>query len=103
MISRIRLYQKLKPIVFKFHALDNISRVSIVYTLAREAMEFGQISRRLKISPSLLSHHLKQLTNAGWVTKMKVGNLVTYYISEDLAKKLSVFMRKFLSPQSESN
>ena len=74
-----------------------------MYILAREPMEFGKLSQRLKISPSLLSHHLKQLVSAGWITKMRVGNLVTYYLSEDRVKEMSVFLRKFLSPQSESN
>jgi DNA-binding transcriptional ArsR family regulator len=94
MISRIRLYQKLQPSAKKFSALGNISRLSIVYSLGREAMEFGQLSRRLKISPSLLSHHLNVLVESGWITKLKVGKLVTYYISEKTVKDTSLFLNK---------
>ena len=100
MISRIRLYKKLKRPSDAFHALGNISRLAILYTLAREPMEFGRLARRIKISPTLLSHHLKQLRDTGWVTRMKVGNLVTYYVAEDSLKKIVVTLRSYLSPQS---
>jgi len=99
MISRLRLYQKLQPATKKFSALGNVSRLSIVYSLGREAMEFGALSRRLKISPSLLSHHLNVLLKNGWITKLKVGKLVTYYIAEKTVKDMSMELRKLLSPQ----
>lgn len=103
MLSRINLHNKLKPYAGTFHAIGNITRLSILYVLAREPMEFGRIAHRLKLSPSLLSHHLKHLASAGLVTKTKVGKLVTYYLSEDSVKEMSTLLRKFLSPSAESN
>ena len=103
MMSRVTLYNKLKPYAGRFHALGNTTRLSILYSLTREPMEFGRLVHRLKLSPSLLSHHLKQLMSAGIVTKTKVGKLATYYLSEDAIKEMSMLLRKFLSPQSESN
>lgn len=103
MLTGLRLRQKLAISVRKFHALGNASRLSILYTLAREPMEFGRLVNRLKIPPSLLSHHLKQLVAAGLVTKTKVGKLATYYSEEDAVKEMDTVLRKFLSPQSESN
>ena len=103
MLSRINLHNKIKPHAGKFHAIGNTIRLSIVYILAREPMDFGLIVRRLKLRPSLAAHHLKQLVNTGWVTKIKVGKLVTYYLSKDSVKETGTFLRKFVSPQSESN
>lgn len=103
MMSRITLHNKLKPFTKSFHAMGNITRLSVLYTVAREPMEFGQLVHRLKLSPSLLSHHLKQLLKAGLVTKTTVGKLVTYYVAEDSVQKVRAFFGKLLSPQSESN
>jgi DNA-binding transcriptional ArsR family regulator len=102
MISRVTLYNKLKPHAGKFHAIGNITRFSILYILAREPMEFKRLGNRLKLSPSLLSHHLKKLVDSGLVTKTQVGRFVTYYVAEDAVKNMSVILGKFLSPQSES-
>ena len=102
MMSRVTLYNKLEPYAGRLHALGNITRLSILYSLTREPMEFGRLVHRLKLSPSLLSHHLKQLMSAGRVTKTKVGKLATYYLSEDVIKEMSTLLRKFLSPQPAS-
>ena len=103
MMSRVNLHNKLKPHACKFHAIGNVTRLSILYILAREPMEFARIVHRFKMSPSLAAHHLKQLVSAGLVTKTKVGKLVTYYLAEDTIKEMSILLRKFLSLQSESN
>lgn len=66
-------------------------------------MDFGRLAARLKLPPSLLSHHLKRLVGAGLVTKTKAGKLATYYFSEEGVQTLDALLRKFLSPQSESN
>jgi DNA-binding transcriptional ArsR family regulator len=103
MLTGSRLRQKLTPPARKFHALGNLWRLSIVYTLGREPMDFGRLVSRLKLPPNLLSHHLKQLMNAGVVTKTKVGKLATYYLADEAVKEMGTLLRKFLSPQSESN
>jgi len=97
MLTGERLRQKLKPSAGKFHAIGNLSRLCILYTLAREPMEFGRLSHRLKLPPSLLSHHLKHLVSAGLVTKTKVGKLATYYVAEDSIKGMSALLQKFLT------
>ena len=97
MLSGDRLRKKLTLPTRKFHALGNLSRASILYTLARDPMEFGRIVRRLKLPPSLLSHHLTQLASAGLVTKTKVGKLATYYVAEDSIKGMSALLQKFLT------
>ena len=94
MMSRVNLYNKMKPHAGKFHAIGNITRLSILYILAREPMEFGKIAHRLKLLPSLLSHHLNILMKTGLVTKTKFGKLATYYLSEEMIKKINVFFSK---------
>ncbi len=96
MLSRANLYNKLKPRAAKFHAIGNTTRLSVLYIVAREPMEFGRLVSRLKIPPSLLSHHLKLLVAAGLVTKTKFGKLATYYLAEDSIKEMRTLLRKFL-------
>ena len=103
MLSGPLLRKKLDAPARKFRALGNLSRLSIVYTLAGEPMEFGRLVHRLKLPPSLLSHHLKQLMGAGLVTKTKFGTLATYYVGKDAVKEVDTLLRKFLSPSRESN
>jgi len=97
MLSRVNLHNKLKPHAAKFHAIGNNTRLSVMYTLAREPMEFGRLVSRLKIPPSLLSHHLKLLVAAGLVTKTKVGKMATYYLAEDSIKEMTAFLQKLLT------
>src|SRR4030042_1841657 len=96
MLTGTRLRQKLNVPAQRFQALGNLSRLSIVYTLGREPMDFGGLVARLKIPPSLLSHHLKLLVAAGLVTKTKVGKLATYYLAEDAVKEMTAFLQKLL-------
>ncbi len=86
MLSRVSLYNKIKPAAGKLHAIGNTTRLSILYILVREPMECNRLSSRLKIPASLLSHHLKRLAETGWLTKTKVGKSVTYYVADDAVK-----------------
>ncbi len=94
MLSGIRLTQKTTPVAAKFRGAGNVSRLSILYMLARGPLDLGTIIRRLKRSPSLIAHHLNVLRAAGWVTKSKFGKLVTYNLSEDAVKEVTAYLRK---------
>src|SRR5690348_4620878 len=102
MLSGIRLKKKLTPHAVKFGAIANISRLSILYLLAEEPMQVSRIIHRLKLSPSLVAHHLDVLARGGWVTKTKFGKLVTYYLSQEAVKQTKKFLSSLVSPQSES-
>lgn len=96
MISNSVLRQKLERPASRFQSLGNLTRLAILYTLARDPLEFGRLRHRLKLPPSLLSHHLTVLLRSGWVTKTKVGKFVTYYVGEDSIKGMTAFLQKLL-------
>lgn len=94
MLTGVRLQKKISPVAEKFRAAGDTSRLSILYMLAQGPMDLGTIIRRVRRSPSLISHHLNILRAAGWVNKSKFGKLVTYYLSEDAVKEVTAFLHK---------
>lgn len=94
MLSAPRLKQKVTPIARLLSAAGNIHRTSILYMLIREPLTSIVIIRRLRLSPSLLAHHINILRAAGWITKSKFGKLVSYEINEEAVKEVTTFLRK---------
>ena len=94
MLSGKRLQQKVAPTAEKFRALGDANRFAILYLLAADPMDVGDIIDRTKLSPSLVAHHLKVLLQTGWVTKTKYGKLVTYYLVEGAVGELTKFFLK---------
>jgi DNA-binding HxlR family transcriptional regulator len=94
MLSGDRLQKKITPFAAKFQAVGNVHRLSILYLLIREPLTLPVLSRRLKRSPSLIFHHLKDLERNGWITKTKFGKIVTYYAQENAVKVALSILRK---------
>lgn len=64
-----------EDVVRLLSALSDVNRYRIVDLLASARAEFtcGAIARRLGLSPSLLSHHLSVLEEAGVIDRRKDG------------------------------
>lgn len=91
MLTGARLRQKLSKTSKLFTALAHPSRVAIVYLLARDPMRVRDIVDQLKLSPTVVAHHLHVLYVVGWVTKMKVGKMTTYSLVPEAAKHIQAF------------
>jgi ArsR family transcriptional regulator, arsenate/arsenite/antimonite-responsive transcriptional repressor len=81
MTRKNRLRAKVKPFADHMAAIGDIHRMSIMYLLAHGPLDVRQIIDYTGISPSLMSHHLKILFEAGWVTRRKYGKRVEYAIN----------------------
>lgn len=82
MLIRSQLREKVKPFVRRMAAIGQVYRLGIIYLLAYDPMEVRDIAQNIGIAENLLSHHLKMLLQAGWVSKTKVGKHVTYRLNE---------------------
>ncbi len=75
-------------------AAGDIHRLAILYLLAAEPTNLTDIVHRTKLSPSLVSHHMKVLRGSGWVTKSKYGKEVTYYLVDSAVGVLQKLLKK---------
>lgn len=71
-----RLRKKLTPASTILSAIGEIHRLSIMYLLAQGELDILEIKIHTGLAPSLLSHHLKVLEQAGWITRSKRGKRV---------------------------
>lgn len=67
-----------------FRALGDPTRILVLNLLATEArpMPVGEIVDRLDVSQSTVSHHLKQLTDVGFVLVDQQGTSNLYRVNE---------------------
>ncbi|TDU32194.1 ArsR family transcriptional regulator [Panacagrimonas perspica] len=67
--------------VSRLYALAQASRLAVFRLLVQkgpEGMAAGEIAERLKVAPSALSFHLKELTSAGLLKSRQEGRFVIY-------------------------
>lgn len=72
-------------------ALGQPHRLSIYRTLlsaGSDGLFAGDLARRLEMRPSLLSHHLSTLTQAGLLGHRKAATTVTYFVDHDLRREM---------------
>ncbi len=81
MTRKTRLKAKMLPYSETVSAIADVSRLSIMYTLAFRPMDVREIIDITGFSGGLMSHHLKVLYDAGWVSKKKYGKRVEYSLS----------------------
>ncbi len=59
-----------------------------------EGLSAGSIGERLKIPPSTLSFHLKELSNAGLINAKQVTRFIYYSANYDAMNDLLAFLTK---------
>ena len=67
--------------VSRLYALAQASRLAVFRLLVQkgpDGMAAGEIAERLKVAPSALSFHLKELTSAGLLKSRQEGRFVIY-------------------------
>jgi ArsR family transcriptional regulator len=112
-IKTINLYFEINTdqLAVMFKAISNPHRLALFYRLtnccapgtccsADEAsrMCVGELGEGLKIAPSTLSHHLKELHRAGLVSMERRGKNVMYWVEPNTLTTLSRF---FAAPLQE--
>ena len=76
-------------------ALAQESRLTVFRLLVQagtEGLSAGKISEMTGIAPSSLSFHLKELSDAGWVSSESVGRFVIYRADTQLMHELIGFL-----------
>ncbi|WP_181040125.1 ArsR/SmtB family transcription factor [Paremcibacter congregatus] len=66
-----------------FHLLGDPSRLRIVYACLGEPVNAGALAADLKLSPSLVSHHLRLLRAARILTSDRRGRHIFYAAEDD--------------------
>ncbi|MBU1327328.1 ArsR family transcriptional regulator [Patescibacteria group bacterium] len=77
-----RLRDKSSLFAQRLRAVAHPHRLAILYFLAHDPQEVRDLSIQLDLSASLIVHHLKKMTIAGWAKRVKQGSRVTYEIEE---------------------
>ena len=70
-------------VALRLRVLADVARLTIVQLLARQpghALATSELAPLVKLSEATVSHHLKQLTSAGMVSKHRDGQRVLYQL-----------------------
>lgn len=69
----------------RLRVLAHRTRIAVVQTLLREGpLHVGAINERTRVEPTLLSHHLRVLREAGIVEASRDGKALLYRIAPDV-------------------
>lgn len=63
----------------------------------------GDLAKELEIVPSTVSHHLKELTQAGLITTERCGREIRCRVEPKLLRELGEFFTSFVAQPSGSN
>jgi ArsR family transcriptional regulator, lead/cadmium/zinc/bismuth-responsive transcriptional repressor len=66
-----------------FRLMSDPSRLRIILACLAEAVSVGEIAQRLRLSPSLVSHHLRLLRAARLLQAERQGRQVFYEITDE--------------------
>ena len=66
-----------------FRLMSDPSRLSIVLSCLAERVSVGEMAQRLRLSPSLVSHHLRLLRAARLLQADRQGRQVFYQITDE--------------------
>ena len=89
----------METLVKIFKALSDETRLKILMIISSKVMCQKGISKRLQISDSAVSQHIKILKEANILTGYKEGYYVFYKINDEVFKECISFM-KFLNDDS---
>ena len=68
--------------VAQLKLLSDHTRFAVMRELMSHDCTFDVLSRTLRVEPTLLSHHLKLLRQAGFVARTRDGRMATYRIAD---------------------
>ncbi len=77
-------------------AMSDETRLKILSILFVNDAYVGEIAKKVGISPSVASRHLRTLENAGLVTRIKLGNRVKYRANREETERMLGEMIKYL-------
>lgn len=75
---------QVKKIIKNLKTVTDDTRLKVVLALRGKRINVGRMNKTLKVEPSLLSHHLKVLKDAGIVKAERVGKQVYYSLPRDV-------------------
>ena len=55
----------------------------------------GELAEKLSISPSTVSHHLKELNRAGLINMERQGKTIRCWVEPDVLTELALFFRSY--------
>ena len=74
--------KNLKKMALTFHMLSNPNRLRMLYLCFDQSVSVGDLVNRLRLSQSLVSHHLKQLREAGLIQAERQGKNMLYQVQD---------------------
>ncbi len=77
-------------------AMSDETRLKILSLLFVNDAYVGEVAKKIGISPSVASRHLRTLENAGLVTRIKLGNRVKYRANREKTEKMLGEMIEYL-------
>jgi DNA-binding transcriptional ArsR family regulator len=80
--------QQFEELAEVFHLLGEENRLRLVYACLDEAVSVHELSERIGISPSLVSHHLRLLRAARLVRGEKRGRQVFYQAADEHVRRM---------------
>ena len=86
-----------------FHLLGDPTRLSIVLSCLEAQAAVSEIAERLKISSSLVSHHLRLLRAARIVKSQRVGKQVFYCAADQHISSVLADMLEHVAEPDEGN
>ena len=86
-----------------FGLLSDPTRLAIVLCCLDEKNSAGEISKKLEISPSLASHHLRLLRAGRMLKSDREGKQVFYQISDDCVREILNIMVNHLFVHEQSD
>ena len=75
-----------------FGVLSDPTRLSIVLVCMDREVSAGNIATKLKVSPSLVSHHLRLLRSAHIVRSERRGKQIFYTMTDDCVRDVLMTM-----------
>ena len=87
----------------KFRMLSDPTRLAILHTLmSKGEMNVGQIVTATDQQVANVSKHLKQLADAGLLTRRKEGSYVQYHLNDPVVEKICELVCDSLRQEIES-